>query len=86
MAKVVQITNVITHCSQCPYCEMTRQYTEDSFEEEYNLRCTKTGRLLYKYLDWYEIRTMFTPAKPEYDSARDVVPDNCPLATENKPK
>lgn len=80
MGKIAQIKFEYTHCSQCPFCKIERQYTPDSFEEEYNLTCKQTGKIVYKYLDWYEIRTMHHSAKPEYDHTRDVIPDSCPFA------
>ncbi len=62
----------ITHCSQCPFLEMKRHYTADSFEHEYNWYCKKKNdKVIENYVSWNE--------------EKDVkIPKWCPLA--QKPK
>ena len=57
----------IDHCSKCPFLEMKRHYTADSFEHAHDWFCKKAdGKKIEGYVDWNE--------------EKDVkIPDWCPM-------
>ena len=58
----------ITKCSDCKFSILDRHYTADSFEMEFDQKCTKIKptRVIEEYISWHE--------KPV-----DRIPDWCPI-------
>ena len=45
----------IKHCQSCPFLDMKRHYTADSFEHAHNWFCKKKkGKKIAGHVDWYE--------------------------------
>ena len=60
----------ITDCSECGDCQISQDYTSDSFERCEKWLCKKDNKYIVRYKDWYE-------KKP-------TVPVWCPRARRSK--
>ena len=60
----------IDSCDKCPFVEITRDYTEDSFETCFRWECKKKHKPARRYVDWND--------KDKF------IPVWCPLPTKEK--
>jgi hypothetical protein len=63
---IVIIKKDIEYCNQCPYAEMTKVYTADSFENVKKLFCLHLNKTIYNYLETFD---------------KAIIPEYCPFNT-----
>ena len=56
----------IETCTDCPFCEQSRDYTADSFETNTRWDCTQEKKNIRRYVDWTD--------------RKKFIPDWCPLS------
>lgn len=70
MSETVNIP--ITSCKDCPFVNIKRHYTQDSWEEEYDFFCKKSeGKEIEGCINWNKVKSV-------------KIPKWCPLRTQKK--
>lgn len=65
----IQVPVEVTNCDKCPYAEVRKVWTSDSWDDVRAIKCKKLGEDVYGYLDWYD---------------KSPVPEKCPFVVEVK--
>ncbi len=64
MSKIIKVIK-LTSCRDCPHVQISRDYTEDSWESVDKWKCLLLNLYVRRYVDWHD--------KGEF------IPKGCPL-------
>lgn len=48
----ITIEKNIFNCDNCPYAEISKVYTPDSWDDIRKIYCSQLKEIVYSYLDW----------------------------------
>ncbi|PEV64166.1 hypothetical protein CN434_25495 [Bacillus thuringiensis] len=60
----MQVKIEMENCEQCPFAQVSKVYTRDSWENVRKVHCTKLNKDVHEYLDWYD---------------KSPIPNECPI-------